>query len=46
VEADRLDAFEARMGRVYRDQLHTEPAIHVCRLRGGTELLDPETASC
>jgi galactokinase len=46
VEADRLEAFEARMGRVYRDQLHTEPAIHVCRLRGGTELLDPETASC
>jgi galactokinase len=39
VEAEHLDAFQAGMGPVYRQRLHTEPVIHVCKLRGGTELL-------
>jgi galactokinase len=39
VEAEFLDAFQARMAPVYRDRLHTEPVIHVCKLRGGTEIL-------
>jgi galactokinase len=46
VEAEHLEAFQARMGLVYRDQLRTEPAIHVCRLRGGTELIGPDTEAC
>jgi len=39
VEAEFLDAFQARMAPVYRERLHTEPVIHVCKLRGGTEIL-------
>ena len=39
VEADALAAFEAGMGVVYRNRLGKDPVIHVCKLRGGTELL-------
>jgi galactokinase len=39
VEADALTAFEAGMGVVYRNRLGKGPVIHVCKLRGGTELL-------
>ena len=39
LEADALPAFEAGMARVYRERLGKEPVLHVCKLRGGTELL-------
>lgn len=39
VEAEGLAAFETAMGRVYRDKLGREPVIHVCQLRGGTEVI-------
>jgi galactokinase len=39
VEAEALEAFQARMGLVYRDRLRREPVIHVCQLRGGTECI-------
>jgi galactokinase len=39
VEAAALASFEARMGAVYRDRLHKAPVLHVCKLRGGTELI-------
>ena len=45
VEAGHLEAFQAGMGPVYREKLGTEPVIHVCKLRGGTEIL-PEGAPC
>jgi galactokinase len=41
VEAERLEPFLAGMAPVYRGRLKREPAIHVCKLRGGTELLVP-----
>ena len=37
VEADALPSFQEGMGRVYRNRLHKEPVIHVCRLKSGTE---------
>jgi galactokinase len=46
VQAEYLDAFQSRMGQVYREQLHLEPAIHVCRLRGGTEIISSDTKTC
>lgn len=39
LEADALASFEAGMARVYRERLGKEPVLHVCKLRGGTELL-------
>ena len=39
VEADALDGFQAAMAPVFRNGLHVEPVIHVCKLRGGTEIL-------
>jgi galactokinase len=39
VEATAMEDFQARMGRVFRDQLGREPVIHVCQLRGGTTRL-------
>lgn len=35
-----LPHFEAEMGRVYRQELKRDPLIHVCRLTGGTELVE------
>ena len=37
VEAPALEAFLAAMAPVYRNQLHKDPIIHICQLRGGTE---------
>lgn len=42
VEAAAMPSFEAAMGRVYRERLGREPVLHVCRLRGGTELAGRE----
>ena len=42
VEAEYLEAFQAGMDRVYRERLGTEPVIHVCTLRGGTEIIGPD----
>ena len=39
VEADALDDFKSRMAPVYRERLKKEPVIHVCKLRGGTEII-------
>jgi galactokinase len=39
VEAEHLEAFQAGMGPVYRQRLGIEPVIHVCKLRGGTEII-------
>ncbi|HWQ09150.1 MAG TPA: hypothetical protein VN436_08585, partial [Holophaga sp.] len=39
VEADALPAFESGMAAVYRGRLGKEPVLHVCKLRGGTELV-------
>jgi galactokinase len=39
VEADALDSFQERMAPVFRTRLGKEPVIHVCQLRGGTEIL-------
>jgi galactokinase len=39
VRADHLEAFRARMAPVFRYQLGREPVIHVCQLRGGTQLV-------
>ena len=40
VEAEFLDAFQTRMGPVYRERLGAEPVIHVCKLRGGTAIIE------
>jgi len=37
VEAPALETFLAAMAPVYRNQLHKDPIIHICQLRGGTE---------
>jgi len=39
VEPDALADFQARMAPVYRDRLGKDPVIHVCKLRGGTEII-------
>jgi len=39
VEAEHLEAFHAGMLPAYRDKLGKEPAIHVCQVSAGTELL-------
>jgi len=39
VEAEALEAFQVRMAPIFRDRLGREPVIHVCKLRGGTEIL-------
>jgi len=44
VEADHLEAFQAGMAPVYRQRLGIEPVIHVCKLRGGTEILEGDAS--
>jgi galactokinase len=39
VEAEALGSFQEQMAPVYRKKLGKEPVIHVCKLRGGTELI-------
>ena len=39
VEAGSLATFREGMARVYRERLRKEPVLHVCKLRGGTEIV-------
>jgi len=39
VEEPALDGFQKTMGEAFRQKLGKEPTIHVCQLKGGTEVL-------
>ncbi|WLT31607.1 galactokinase [Geothrix sp. PMB-07] len=40
VREAELERFEAEMAKAYRQDLKREPLIHVCRLTGGTEIVE------
>jgi len=40
VREAELERFEVEMAKVYRQELDREPLIHVCRLTGGTEIVE------
>ncbi len=39
VETSALASFEAGMAQTYRKKLQKEPVLHICQLRGGTEII-------
>lgn len=39
IEESTLENFQKKLSEVFRQKLYKEPVIHICQIRGGTELL-------